>query len=244
MRTMSDPQLAFDNAVQLMGDPVQLEEQFKEASIADEKTRGSSIPFITLVKVAAVLSVPFAIILLLSFFRVFDLQRNIIGILVGWLIFTAGTLSTLVLLFRATKTPEAFTASIANTPFPISRLQSPLLLEQARAEALALGHDFIGTEHLLLALLKDNPGENKPAALNLNYQSVRSEVIRLISPNPAHPSSTRLPLTPRATKALKIADTEAKRQKHPLVTIDHILTGLTHEGTGVAAQVLKRFRSR
>src|SRR5687768_2484825 len=200
--TVSDPQLAFDNAIKLIGNPIQLEEQFKDS--ADQKTRGSFIPTITLVKVAAILSVPFGIILLLSFFRVFDLQRNITGILVGWLIFTAGTLSTLVLLFRATKTPEGFIASLANNPFPISRLQSPLLLEHARTEALALGHDFIGTEHLLLALLKDNPGENKPAALHLNYQSVRSEVTRLISPNPAHPSSTHLPLTPRATKALQI----------------------------------------
>src|SRR5688500_11272540 len=81
--TVSDPQLAFENAIKLMGDPVEIEEQFKDS--ADQKTRGSFIPMITLVKVAAILSVPFAIILLLSFFRVFDLQRNITGILVGWL---------------------------------------------------------------------------------------------------------------------------------------------------------------
>jgi hypothetical protein len=242
MRTVSDPQSAFDNAVLLMGDPVQLEQQFKKASIADEKTRGS-IPFSSLVKVAAVLSVPFAIMLLLSSFRVFDLQRNILGILVGWLIFTAGTLSTLVIIFRVTKIPVLCRAVVAIDPFPASSLQSPLLLEHARAEALALGHDFIGTEHLLLALLKENPRVNNPAA-NLDYQSVRSEVIRLISPNTPHPISTRLPLTPRATKALQIAAKESKRQKHPTVTADDILSGLIHEGHGVAAKILHQFRLR
>ena len=242
MRTTSDPQLAFDNAVLLMGDPVQLEEQFKEASIADEKTRGSFIPFSSLVKVAAVLTVPFAIILLLSSFRVFDLQRNIVGILVGWLIFTVGTISTLVIIFRVAKLPVPCRAVVAIDPFPASRLQSPLLLEQARSEALALGHDFIGTEHLLLALLNHERGENRP--LNLNYQSIRSEVTRLVSPNAALPTSSRLSLTPRANKALQIAEKEAKRLNQPLVSIDHILSGLILEGSGVAAEVLKRFRSR
>ena len=236
-----DLQLAFDHAIKLLGDPAQLEEQFK-ASGEDKKGRGS-VPIAVLAKVAAVLVVPLATVVLLYYVRAFNLQSNQVGIPVGWLAFTAATLSALVILWRVTHSRPGFLRSVPNNPFPTSRLQSPLFLEQARAEALALGHDFIGTEHLLLALLKESDSQNKPPLLNLDYESVRSEVSRLIAPNPPHPRSIRPPLTPRANQALQIADREAKRRNHPRVTSDHIFSGLILEGSGAAAQVLNRLRS-
>ena len=239
--TVSDPGIAFQNASQLIGDPVQLTEQF-DNSVVHQKASGSFLPLSSLVKIASICTVPFAIVMLLSFFRLFDLQSNQIGLLVGWFVFTAVTLAAFLIILRATKRLVEFPASMVNIPFPISRLQRPVLLENARAEALALGHDFIGTEHLLLALLKENSEQDIP--LNLNYKSVHSEVTGLISTKTTHSTSPCLPLTPRATKALQIADKEARRHKHPLVTTSHILTGLTREGTGLAAQILKRFHSR
>jgi hypothetical protein len=113
-------------------------------------------------------------------------------------------------------------------------------LENAREEALNLGHDYIGTEHVLLGVLKSTGGALARAlhSSSVNSETIRAEVGRLISFLPARPANTALPLTPRARKALKIAGREARALQHSSIEAEHILLGLLREGTGIAAVAL------
>ena len=129
-------------------------------------------------------------------------------------------------------------------PVPPASAFTPIArkaLDLAREEALRLGHDFIGTEHVLLGVLRMAGGALAEVLERSQVQgdAVRREIERLVSPLPAHPT-TILPLfTPRARKALQFAGAEAAALKHPLISPEHVLLGLLIEGGGVAAVVLK-----
>jgi len=130
-----------------------------------------------------------------------------------------------------------------NIPIPPANAFTPLggkVLELAREEALRLGHDFIGTEHLLLGVLRIAGGALAQVleSSQVESEAVRREIERLVSPLPAHHGPTLLRLTPRARKALQFADTEAAALKRPLVSPEHVLLGLLKEGGGVAAVAL------
>lgn len=114
-------------------------------------------------------------------------------------------------------------------------------LELAREEALHLGHDFIGTEHVLLGVLR-MAGSTLAQALQrsqVDCGAVRTEIERLVSPLPPLPMTTVLPLTPRARNALQFACAEAKALHHPSISVEHVLLGLLVGGSGVAAVALK-----
>jgi len=114
-------------------------------------------------------------------------------------------------------------------------------LDLAREEALRLGHDFIGTEHVLLGVLR-MAGDALARALErsqVHADAVRREIERLVSPAPAQPTTTLPPFTPRARMALQCAGAEAAALKHPLISPEHVLLGLLVEGGGVAALALK-----
>jgi ATP-dependent Clp protease ATP-binding subunit ClpC len=119
-------------------------------------------------------------------------------------------------------------------------------LEIAREEASRLGHDFIGTEHVLLAVLRLAEGGVVNVLQNskVDRESVRMEIERLVATQPGHTPTATLPLTPRARKALQFAASEAETLKNPLINADHILLGLLREGGGVAAQALKNLGIR
>jgi hypothetical protein len=119
-------------------------------------------------------------------------------------------------------------------------------LEIAREEALGLGHDFIGTEHVLLGLLNTAGGALAQALQHnrVDSQAVRAEVRRLISDQPAHPANAALPFTPRARKALQFAVREAKASKRAPIGAEHILLGLCLEGSGIAAIALRNLGVR
>lgn len=119
-------------------------------------------------------------------------------------------------------------------------------LEMAREEALTLGHDFIGTEHVLLGLLKAAEGALAQSLQrsHISSEAVRAEVARLISALPDRPSITALPFTPRARKALHFATREAGALEHSTIDLEHILLGLVREGTGVAAIALSNLGVR
>jgi hypothetical protein len=114
-------------------------------------------------------------------------------------------------------------------------------LEIAREEAWRLGHDFVGTEHLLLGVLRLANGVVAGVLQhnNVDCEAVRKEIERLVVAQTPQTSAVALPLTPRAQKALKKAGNEAKTHHHPAVNVEHILLGLLLEGGGVAAQALK-----
>lgn len=119
-------------------------------------------------------------------------------------------------------------------------------LDLAREEALRLGQDFIGTEHVLLGVLR-MAGGPLPRVLQRTHitgEALRTEIERLISPVRTRSMATALPFTPRARKALQLACIEAKALKHPSVNPEHVLLGLLIEGSGVAALALSNLGFR
>jgi hypothetical protein len=115
-------------------------------------------------------------------------------------------------------------------------------LEFARAEAPLLNHDFIGTEHVLLGLLKSQSGivANVMRRLGVEFEAIRAEIEKIIGPGiPAQRVAANIPYTPRATRALALAAREAEGLNQAQVSPEHIFLGLIKEGSGVAAIVLK-----
>jgi hypothetical protein len=115
-------------------------------------------------------------------------------------------------------------------------------LEFARAEAPLLNHDFIGTEHVLLGLLKSQSGvvANVMRRLGVEFGAIRAEIEKIIGPGlPARRVAANIPYTPRATRALALAAEEAKELNQAQISPEHIFLGLIKEGEGVAAIVLQ-----
>jgi ATP-dependent Clp protease ATP-binding subunit ClpC len=108
----------------------------------------------------------------------------------------------------------------------------------AREEAKVLGHPAVGTEHLLLGLIRENEGIGAKALINLGLElnAVRKSVTDLVSPGHDYPQERSI--TPRAKKVIELANDEAMKWGVNYVGTEHILLGLVREGEGVAAQVL------
>jgi Clp amino terminal domain, pathogenicity island component len=109
----------------------------------------------------------------------------------------------------------------------------------AQEEARMINHNYIGTEHVLLGLLREEEGIGARAlvALGISLQRVRGAVIELIGEGIQAPSG-HIPFTPRAKKVLELSLREALQLGHTDIGTEHILLGLIREGEGVAAQVL------
>ena len=116
------------------------------------------------------------------------------------------------------------------------------ILDVAPEEARALNHNYIGTEHLLLALLRDGEGVAAQAldALGLTLEGVRAAVERTIGRG-KEPVEGDLPYTPRVRKVLALAVDEAERAGHVFVRTEDILLGLVRDGGGVAVDVLDSY---
>ncbi|MFH1691223.1 MAG: ATP-dependent Clp protease ATP-binding subunit [Candidatus Omnitrophota bacterium] len=110
----------------------------------------------------------------------------------------------------------------------------------AKEEARRFNHDYIGTEHLLLGLIRE--GEGVAAAvlqkMGLSLESIRLEVEKLVQPGPATQIQGDVPFTPRSKKALELSAEEARALGHNYIGTEHLLLGLIREGEGVASQVL------
>ncbi len=122
-----------------------------------------------------------------------------------------------------------------------SRIQS--VMQYAREEALRLGHDYIGTEHLLLGLIRE--GEGMAVEILKNLGCDLDELKRAIEDAVRTTGDTMtigdIPLTKRAEKILKMAYVEAERYKSDITGTEHLLLALVREKEGVAAQVLISF---
>jgi len=116
--------------------------------------------------------------------------------------------------------------------------RSQKVLALAQEEAVRLGHHNIGTEHILLGLVKEGEGIAAKAllALNVNLEKVQNEVESLIGKGIDKPMSVSY--TPRAKKVIELSMDEARKLGHTYVGTEHILLGLIREGEGVAARVL------
>jgi len=119
------------------------------------------------------------------------------------------------------------------------RAQQVLVL--AHKEAERFKHNYVGTEHLLLGLIKLGQGVavNVLHKMGLDLERVRMEVEKYVGSHPATNMIGNIPSTPRVKKVLALAGKEAKALNHPYVGTEHILLGLLREGEGVAARVLK-----
>lgn len=117
-----------------------------------------------------------------------------------------------------------------------------LSLGFAREEAPRLHHDYIGTEHVLLGLLRMEDGAVRRVLgkLGVEHVIVRREIERLVGVGPDVPGKADAPFTPRARMALELAGDEARALRHTRVGSAHILLGLLREGGGVAAIILKK----
>ncbi|MDG2399764.1 MAG: ATP-dependent Clp protease ATP-binding subunit [Akkermansiaceae bacterium] len=114
------------------------------------------------------------------------------------------------------------------------------VLALARKEADRFNHNYIGTEHVLLGLIKLGQGVAVSVLqrMGLDLESVRMEVEKEVGTGPDTKSLTNIPYTPRVKKVLALANKEAKQLNHSYVGTEHILLGLLREGEGMAARVL------
>jgi len=103
-----------------------------------------------------------------------------------------------------------------------------------------LNHDYIGTEHILLGLVREGEGVAAMAlrSLDISLEAVRQQVEEIIGQGQSAPTG-HIPFTPRAKKVLELALREALQLGHNYIGTEHILLGLVREGEGVAAQVLE-----
>ncbi len=111
----------------------------------------------------------------------------------------------------------------------------------AQEEARMLNHNYIGTEHLLLGLMREGEGIAAKAleSLGISPEAVRDQVVEIIGKGSSAPSG-HIPFTPRAKKVLELSLREALQLGHNYIGTEHILLGLIREGEGVAAQVLAK----
>ena len=111
----------------------------------------------------------------------------------------------------------------------------------ARKEADRFNHNYVGTEHLLLGLIKLGQGVavNVLQKLGLDLETLRLEVEKQVGTGSDQKLIGNIPLTPRVKKVLQLASKEARALNHTYVGTEHLLLGLLREGDGVAARVLK-----
>jgi ATP-dependent Clp protease ATP-binding subunit ClpC len=115
------------------------------------------------------------------------------------------------------------------------------VLALARKEADRFNHNYVGTEHILLGLIKLGQGVavNVLGKMGLDLETVRLHVEQKVGSGPETKMVGNIPYTPRVKKVLALASKEAKALTHSYVGTEHILLGLLREGEGVAAQVLR-----
>jgi ATP-dependent Clp protease ATP-binding subunit ClpC len=111
----------------------------------------------------------------------------------------------------------------------------------AQEEARLLNHNYIGTEHVLLGLVREGKGVAAQAltSMGIGLDAVRGQVELIIGEGQAAPTG-HIPFTPRAKKVLELSLREALQLSHNYIGTEHILLGLVREGEGVAAQVLQK----
>ncbi|MEY4489473.1 MAG: hypothetical protein RIQ79_1981, partial [Verrucomicrobiota bacterium] len=115
------------------------------------------------------------------------------------------------------------------------------VLALARKEADRFHHNYVGTEHLLLGLIKLGQGVAVSVLqkMGLDLETVRGAVEKQVGTGQETKNQGSIPYTPRVKKVLALAGKEAKALNHSYVGTEHILLGLLREGEGVAARVLK-----
>src|ERR1700741_3607236 len=114
------------------------------------------------------------------------------------------------------------------------------VMQLANQEAQRFNHEYIGTEHILLGLVKEVTGvaANVLKNLDIDLRKIRLEVEKIVQAGPDMVTMGQLPQTPRAKKGIEYSIEEARNLNHNYVGTEHLLLGLLREQEGVAAQVL------
>jgi ATP-dependent Clp protease ATP-binding subunit ClpC len=114
------------------------------------------------------------------------------------------------------------------------------VMQLANQEAQRFNHEYIGTEHILLGLVKEGSGvaANVLKNLDVDLRKIRLEVEKLVQSGPEMVTMGKLPQTPRTKKVIEYSMEEARNLNHNYVGTEHVLLGLLREQEGVAAQVL------
>src|SRR5215468_5210454 len=114
------------------------------------------------------------------------------------------------------------------------------VMQLANQEAQRFNHEYVGTEHVLLGLIKEGSGvaANVLRNLDVDLRKIRNEIEKIVQAGPEMVTMGQLPQTPRAKKVIEYAIEEARNLNHNYVGTEHLLLGLLREHDGVAAQVL------
>src|SRR5215217_2946958 len=114
------------------------------------------------------------------------------------------------------------------------------VMQLANQEAQRFNHEYVGTEHVLLGLVKEGSGvaANVLKNLDIDLRKIRVEVEKIVQAGPDMVTMGKLPQTPRAKKVIEYSIEEARNLNHNYVGTEHLLLGLLREQEGVAAQVL------
>ena len=117
------------------------------------------------------------------------------------------------------------------------------VMQYAREESARLGHNYIGTEHLLLGIIKEGKGKAVTVLTNLglNLETVKQSVEDYVATSGGTMTIGEVPFTPRAKQILEVAANEAKEMKTQFVDVEHLLLALLKDKEGVAAQILAAF---
>jgi len=112
----------------------------------------------------------------------------------------------------------------------------------AQDEARELNHNYIGTEHLLLGLLREEEGlaARVLESLDITFEEVRAQIARIVG-HGDEVTTGQIPFTPRAKKVLELALREALSLGHSYIGTEHLLLGLVRENEGVASRILRDF---
>jgi hypothetical protein len=118
--------------------------------------------------------------------------------------------------------------------------QARRVVVRAQEEAVALGHGYIGTEHLLLALAAPDDGVagRALASLGVERAAVLTEVVRRVGRGEDEPPVGRIPFTPKSKKVLELALREARALKHDYIGSEHVLLAIVRERENAACEIL------
>jgi Clp amino terminal domain, pathogenicity island component len=135
--------------------------------------------------------------------------------------------------------PDRSSSETAEDPFSWFTDDAQAALSLAQIEARQLGHDYLGTEHLLIGLLVEGSGAAARALgdLEVSADEVRGKLVNIVQRGPgAGPGP--IPFTPRTKKVLELSRRQARKLGHDDVGTEHLLLALLEEGEGLAAQIL------
>ncbi len=129
---------------------------------------------------------------------------------------------------------------IAVTPLTNFTPRAQQVLALARTEAARLNHNFLGTEHLLLGLIKLGQGVavNVLEKMGVDLENARAEVEKYVGTGPKEKQWGTFPYTPRVKKVIALANKERQSLNHTYLGTEHLLLGLLHEDDSVAARVM------